>query len=169
RGAHDLYREHGITDQTRTLAYLEPSMFGVLDALRADGPHTYAQRFHLHPSLSEIVADDAGAVVAGAEERPSVVLVAPHADRMRLVHGDDDPPERSWYFPRDREADPTTTVVFETDGVAGRTALPVLLAVYAPGAPAGRPSLELSRTATETRVIARSDERTWVVRLPAPP
>jgi hypothetical protein len=173
QGAHDNYAGLGVESLVRTFAYARPDSFVVVDHVRAPGTHSYAQYFHLHPSLSDVsVAGDHTVIARQPDGAGPAVVLAPatpptRIDTFRGIQTDE--MTQGWLFEGFQRAEPSTAVVFRHDSRSSAD-LALVIAVTAPEAELLVPSeVRYEEAEGEVRVawVVGGAERS--VSIPAPP
>jgi uncharacterized heparinase superfamily protein len=169
QGTHLRYRELGVSSLVRTFAFAKPDTFIVIDHVRAEAPHDYAQHFHLHPDLSEIQVADDRTVLASMKGGPSLAIAAATApDAIETPRGvDDGQTQEGWYFPAFQVKRPAYDVVFRR--TASTIDLPIVIVIGAPGKPAPIPTdIALLDEDGVMTVSWRLDGETRTAQIPRP-
>ncbi len=133
QGTHENYKKRGVSSLVRTFAFAKPDTFIVIDHVRAEKQHQYAQHFHLHPDLSRLRIVDDRTVVASIDGGPSLTIAAgARPARIESPRGvAEGAVRKGWYFPDFQVAKPAYDVVLRHTGAD--VDLPVVIALSAPG------------------------------------
>lgn len=122
-GTHGNYRRLGVS-LARTFAFARPGTFVIVDHVDADGPHEYAQHFHLSPEVDGVQRHGDRAVVATIPDGPTVSIAAGFTPSAIET-------PRAWHFPDFQVKQENYDVVLRH--TARDVDLPVVIVVTAPG------------------------------------
>ncbi len=141
----------GSVSHERTVIFVRPEYFVVLDRLLGTGAHTYSNMFHL--DADEASSDDETLVVRTQEEgRANLALVPVDRDGLtvRIVKGQDDPVQ-GWLPRENHRAVPTP--IYEKTGPCPQT-FATLLVPYPAGAEPQVVAMELETDSARDDVAA---------------
>lgn len=107
----------GAARHERAVYYQRGAFWLVLDRVKIERPGTIAVHWHFHPDCT-VTAD--GLDTVSVDEGKGNVRIVPSGEphwRRRLARGEETPAILGWYSPSYNIKEPTTTAVYETEGV----------------------------------------------------